>query len=108
MTAVWGPVATLNLWWVLAFPLSAGGAYLLARRFTASRWIAWFAGLLYGFGPYPVAQGAGHLNLAFVPIPPLVMLCLYDLLVGRTRSLARSACDWRSWWSSSSSSPPRS
>ncbi len=86
VTALWGPVATLNLWWMLAFPLSAGSAYLLARRFTASRWIAWFAGLLYGFGPYEVAQGAGHLNLAFVPVPPLIMLLLYDLLVERRRS----------------------
>ncbi|MCU4183777.1 hypothetical protein K6U06_05350 [Acidiferrimicrobium sp. IK] len=85
VTALWGPVATLNLWWVLAFPLSAAAAYLLARRFTTSRSIAWFAGLLYGFGPYQVAQGAGHLNLAFVPVPPLVMLLLYDLLVAPVR-----------------------
>jgi hypothetical protein len=83
ITAIWGPVATLNVAFTLAFPLSASAGYVLARRFTTWRPAAFAAGLLYGFSPYVVAQGSFHLNLTFVPLPPLILLVLYDLLVGR-------------------------
>src|ERR1700722_15778462 len=33
VTVIWGPVASLNTLFTLAFPLSAAGGYLLARRF---------------------------------------------------------------------------
>ncbi|MFZ0171408.1 MAG: hypothetical protein WAL04_06970, partial [Acidimicrobiales bacterium] len=41
-------------------------------------------GLLYAFGPYTVGQ-ALHLDLAFVPIPPLLVWCADELV--RTRRM---------------------
>lgn len=90
VTALWGPVATLNVWFTLAFPLSAGSAYLLARRFSTWRPAAFAAGLLYGFSPYMVVQAGYHLDLAFVPIPPLVFLVLHELVVRQERPAWRS------------------
>lgn len=86
ITAAWGPVASLNLLYTLAFPLSAAAGYLLARRFTAHRPAAFIGGLLYGYSPYMLGQGLGHLNLDFVPLPPLILLVLYELFVADTRS----------------------
>jgi hypothetical protein len=90
ITEIWGPVASINFWWLMAFPLSACGAYALARRFTTGRPAAWVAGLLYGFSPYIVGQGLGHLMLIFVPLPPLIFLVLHDLFVRQDRSWVRS------------------
>lgn len=86
ITALWGPVASLNVLFFLSMPLSAGAGYLLARRLVSWRPAAFAGGLLYGFSPYMVGQGFGHLNLVFVPLPPLIMLVLYDLFVERRRS----------------------
>jgi hypothetical protein len=40
-----------------------------------------------------VGQGSGHLNLVFVPLPPLIFLVLYELLVRQTGSARR----WGVW-----------
>jgi hypothetical protein len=89
VTAIWGPVATLNLCFTLAFTLSAGAAYLLLRRFTTWRPAAFAGGLLYGFSPYMVGQGDGHLHLVFVPLPPLILLAMHELLVRQQGSARR-------------------
>jgi hypothetical protein len=47
---------------------------------------AFAAGLFYGYSPYMVGQGYGHLNLSFVPIPPLVFLVLDELFVRQRRN----------------------
>jgi hypothetical protein len=85
VTLTLGPVASVNLLLWLAFPLSAGAMFVLARR-----WVAWppaaiAAGALYGFSPYMLGQSAGHLNLAFVPLPPLIFLGLVEALAGKRR-----------------------
>jgi hypothetical protein len=38
-------------------------------------------GLLYGFSPYMVGQGFRHLNLVFVPLPPLIFCVAVAILV---------------------------
>jgi len=81
VTVLFGPFASVNVLLILAFPLSAGAGYLLARRYTDWRPAAFAAGLLYGYSPYMVAQGSSHLNLSFVPIPPLVFLLLDELCI---------------------------
>jgi len=81
VTLLVGPVASFNVLGTLALVTSAGAAYALVRRFTQWRPAAFAGGLLYGFSPYMVAQGIGHLNLVFVPLPPLILLILYDLVV---------------------------
>ena len=87
-TLTLGPVSAFNLLLRLAFAASAGSMFLVLRNWC--RWpMAFVGGLLYGFGPYMVVQGQTHLNLLFVPLPPLIVWCLYELLVTRRRSPAR-------------------
>ena len=56
----------------------------MARRFVRWRPAAFVAGLVYGFSPFVVAQGAVHLFLVVGALPPLVILFLDRFL--RTRS----------------------
>jgi hypothetical protein len=80
LTLTAGPVASVNLLLWLAFPLSAFSMYFVLRR-----WVGWtpaaiVGGALYGFSPYVVTQAYDHLNLAFVPLPPLILLCGFELV----------------------------
>ena len=83
ITLAFGPVSSLNLLLWLAYPLSASSMLFVLRRWT--RWYpaAFVGGLLYGFSPYVVGQGHLHLQLVFVPLPPLIALSVHELLVGR-------------------------
>jgi hypothetical protein len=81
LTLALNPFASLNLIHYLAFALSAFAMYVFLRRFIRFAPAAFIGGLLYGFSPYMVAQGSLHFNLIFVPIPPLIFLCLYELLI---------------------------
>jgi len=81
VTLLFGQVVSFNLLGTLALVASAVAAYALVRRFTSWRPAAFAGGLLYGFSPYMVAQGIGHLNLVFVPLPPLILLVVHDLVV---------------------------
>ena len=76
------------LW--LSYPISAASAFFVLRRWSGSNLGSFFGGLLYGFSPYMVGQGYGHLNLTFVPLPPLIFLSLLEVFVRQTRS-------WRKW-----------
>ncbi len=83
ITATLGPVATFNFLIRLSFLVSPASMYLVLGRWCRT-WPARFAGgLLYGLGPYMAGQ-AMHLDLVFVPIPPLLVL-LGDELVRRRR-----------------------
>lgn len=89
VTLTLGVLASHTLLAVLAFAGSATSMWAVAGR-----WAPWLparlaAGLLYGFSPYLVAQGSGHLNLSLVALPPLVLLLLDDLLVRQDRSPVR-------------------
>jgi hypothetical protein len=72
-------VAAFNALMRLSFAASATSMLFVVRRFTSWWPAAFLAGLLYGFSPYMVGQGFGHLFLTFVPLPPLIGLCLYEL-----------------------------
>ena len=76
MTLAFGAFATVTLFFTLTFPLSSLSAYVLFRQWIRWRPAAFAGGLLYGYSPYLAAQGLGHLNLAFVPLPPLIFLVL--------------------------------
>jgi hypothetical protein len=81
VTVLAGPMATHTLLGVLAFAGSATSMWWVAGRW-APWWGARFAaGLLYGFSPYLVAQGSGHLNLELAALPPLVLLAADEILV---------------------------
>lgn len=92
LTDLVSPVASYNLLMWLAFPLSA-----LSVAFVLRRWGIWFpgalfGGLLYGFGPYVAGQGYVHLNLSFVPLPPLIVLAAFELFALSNRPLY-----WGTW-----------
>lgn len=82
VTWAFGAFATTTLFFTLAFPLSAIAGYAFAREWVSWRPAAFVAGLLYGFSPYLVAHGASHLNLVFVPLPPLIFLALTRIVRG--------------------------
>jgi hypothetical protein len=80
-----GPVAAYNLVMRLAFALSATSMALVLRRWT-TWWPAAFAGgLLYAFCPFMVEQALAHDFLIFVPLPPLILALLDEILVRRQR-----------------------
>ena len=85
MTLVFGAFTTTIFLFTIAFPISALSAYLLLRCWVRWRPAAFAGGLLYGFSPYLVAQGLGHLNLVFVPLPPLIFLVLCRLVSSHPR-----------------------
>ncbi len=85
VTLTAGPVAAHTLLAVLAFAGSATSMWWVVGRFAAWPWARFAAGLLYGFSPYLVAQGTGHLNLSLVLLPPGVLLLAHELLVRQRR-----------------------
>lgn len=82
VTWAFGAFATTTLFFTLAFPLSAIAGYAFAREWVSWRLAAFAAGLLYGFSPYLMAHGGSHLNLVFVPLPPLIFLALTRIVRG--------------------------
>ncbi len=89
LTMMGGAIASLNLLNWLAFPASASAMYFVLHRWTKWPLAAFFGGALYGFSPYVVGQGLGHMDVAFVPLPPLMLLCAYELLVRQSGSSRR-------------------
>lgn len=82
ITWAFGVVATLNVALTLSPALSALALFVLVRRWVAWWPAAFFAGLLYGFSPFIlVSVTDAHLMLGFAPVPPLIVLCLDELLV---------------------------
>ena len=89
ITFVAGSVASFGFLIWLAFPASATAAFFVLRRWTRSNLGSACGGLLYGFSPYVVGEGFRHLNLAFVPLPPLILMALYEVLVEQRSSARR-------------------
>ena len=90
ITAIFGPIAAFNLFMRLAFFASATSMMFVLRRYTKWFPAAFLGGLLYGFSPYVVGQALGHLFLAFVPIPPLVVLFVDELLRRQEKDARRN------------------
>jgi hypothetical protein len=89
LARVVGPVAALNVLTLVSFPLSAGAAYLLARRALDSHVAALVAALLYAFSPFHVAHAAYHPHVAQTQWLPLYALALWRALEdARTSRLA--------------------
>ena len=84
VTWIAGPVGAANFMFWLAPTASASACYFVLRRYVGSDPAAFVGGLFYGFSPYMVGQAIGHLNLLFVPLPPLILWILHELLVRRT------------------------
>ena len=89
ITALFGPVVTWNVVVRLALVLSALSMCLVLRR-----WVTWWpaafiGGLLYGFSAYSLSD-LGHAFVYFVPLPPLMFLFLYEILVRQRWRPART------------------
>jgi hypothetical protein len=77
VTAWLGPVASYNVWMLLAPALAGWTAYLLCRHVTGAFWPSLMGGYLFGFSSYELAQMTAHLNLALIfPLPLAVLLVL--------------------------------
>ncbi len=82
VTALFGPLASLNVALIAAPTLSALSMMYLARRWSDSSISAFAAGALYGFCPLVLFHDAlGHLNVTFLAVLPLVVVCLDDLFI---------------------------
>jgi phosphoglycerol transferase len=72
---------TMNLYYLLTFPLTTCSALLVLRHFKVSFGPALLAGLLYAFLPYHFYRGVAHLMLAaYFLVPPLVLVVLWIYL----------------------------
>jgi hypothetical protein len=76
-----GSVATYDVLMVVAFAGSALAMCLALRRWVRSWGAAFAGGLLYGFSPYMMGQGIGHLFLVAAFIPPIVLVVLHEIVV---------------------------
>ncbi len=82
ITALFGPLATLNVALIAAPALSALSMMYLARRWCSTSFAAFIAGALYGFSPLILFHDAlGHLNVTFLALAPLVVACVDDLFI---------------------------
>jgi hypothetical protein len=87
VTLAFGPVASMNVALTLAPVLSALAMFVAARRWVRWQPAALVGGLVYGFSPFLVTELAfNQLNIAFLVIPPLVVVALDELLVRQRRS----------------------
>jgi len=77
VTAVFGPMASLNLLMMLAPALAGWGAYLVCNRVTHRFWPSVIGGYFFGFSTYMAGMMIGFLNLVLIfPIPLLVYLVI--------------------------------
>jgi hypothetical protein len=83
-----GPVVSLNVGFLLAFASSGTACLLAALRFTTRVPAAFAAGLLYAFSPFMIGAGRDHLFLVAGALPPLMAICVHEILVRGRRPYA--------------------
>ncbi len=81
------PVARGNLVMILAFPVSAAGAFFVLRKWQVWAPAAAIGGLIYGFSPFAIGEGLGHLFLIVLPLPPLIAFTLVSITRRRGRPI---------------------
>lgn len=71
---------TLNLFYLLTFPLTAVLAFWPMRRLGLAVWPAAAASLVYTILPYHFFRGEPHLGLAaYFFVPPMILVCIWAL-----------------------------
>jgi hypothetical protein len=87
ITWAFGPFVSTTLALTLAPALSAWGCWLACRRFVDWGPACWFAAYLFGYCPFVIDNvDQGHLGLALLVVPPLIVVVLHEILVRRQRS----------------------
>ena len=74
ITLIAGAAVSFNVLSLLAAPLAAWSAYLLARQLRCGVAAALLGGFIFGFSPYEFGQLLGHLNLDLIFLVPLIAL----------------------------------
>lgn len=86
ITWIAGPTAAYDVGMVLGPVASAAAAVLALRPWVAAALPRAVAGALYGFGPFMVAHAwAGHLNLVWMVLPPVVLWAARSIVVTTRR-----------------------
>lgn len=86
-----GPTASMNVALTLSPVLSALAMFVLLRRWVSWMPAAFVGGLFYGFSPFILSNlTVAWLNLAMAPLPPLIVVCLDELLVRQRWRPART------------------
>jgi hypothetical protein len=83
VTALAGPLLSLNLIIVLGPALSAWSAYLCAGRFLRGVPARFVTGLLFGFSPGLLAANLGHFHLTLLMFVPPILLLTVDAVTRR-------------------------
>src|ERR1700678_3388539 len=91
LTLLAGPQASLTVFMTLGFAGSAVSMFATARRWGASTAAAGLAGLVYGFSPALIQSSAGHYDLQFAVLPPLIIDAAMGLVAGRCGTGRRAA-----------------
>ena len=91
LTLLAGPQASLTVLMTLGFAGSAVSMFGAARRWGASTAAAGLAGLVYGFSPALIQSSAGHYDLQFAVLPPLIVDAALRLVAGRGGAGGRAA-----------------
>ena len=83
VTALAGPLVTLNLLNVLAIPACLAGGYWAARRIGLRPAASVAAAAVFGFAPAVVNSLVGHITMAFAPGLPVLVVLSVDAWRGR-------------------------
>ena len=87
VTWLWGPVAATNVALTLAPGLSAWGCWLALRPFVSWKPGAAVAALVYGYSAALLTSLLfGHVSVAVLPVPPLLLAALYATVVRQART----------------------
>jgi len=77
-----GPITSMNVALTLSPVLSALAMFVLLRRWVSWMPAAFVGGLFYGFSPFILSNLTNAwLNVGMVALPPLIVVCLDELLV---------------------------
>jgi hypothetical protein len=87
---------TVNLFWLLTFPLTAAVAYPVMRALRVSHTSSLVAAVLFALSPYHFRNSIGHENLAFYVSAPLTVLLCVRLMDARPRPRAPASTDGKS------------
>ena len=90
VTLTAGPIVATNVALTLCPALSAWACWVACRRLVTWRPAGAIAGLLFGYSPFVVTNLAlGHLGLALLVAPPLLVVATRQLLFGPASSRRR-------------------
>jgi hypothetical protein len=76
-----GPIAAFNSAMSFAFFSASVCMYFVLRRFVSHRFSAFIGGLVFGFSPYMIGQGLGHLALVYTCMLPIIFYLLFELFI---------------------------